>query len=359
MRKRRERGGDAIDSARRRVLRLLAAMTALPFLTARAEGLSSHHLANGTFRNTYIDSVDKPFTDLLRWRRESPPTDVLSFPIAENDPTFLAANREQTTITWIGHATFLLQINGYNILTDPHFSGRASPFSFTGPKRGTSPGLAINNLPPLDAIVISHNHYDHLDENSIAALAQKQPQTPFFVPLRLRETLVAMGAKRVVELDWGQSEVVGGLRLTAEPCQHWSARGIWDRNKTLWAAWVAETASHRCVFIGDTGYSADFADMGKKYGVFDLALIPIGAYEPRWFMQQAHIAPHESVRIFQDLCARNAVASHWGTFSLTDEPMDEPPQKLQQALAAAAIDDGRFAVFQHGQTRRVPFYATA
>lgn len=349
--------GGAFVWYRRRFLRRLATAAALPFFPRRALSSPSHHLSDGSFRNNYIGAINKPFGDLMRWRREAPSVRVLSFPLATNDPGFLAGNRDRATLTWIGHATVLLQLGGYNILTDPHFSERASPLSFAGPKRGTPPGLALADLPPLDAVLISHNHYDHLDSDSIAALAKQQPQAHFFTPLRLRSTLSQMGAKKVSELDWGEGFSLGALRLVAEPCQHWSSRAPWDRNKTLWASWVAEVAGRRFLFIGDTGYSKDFADLGEKYGSFDVAVIPIGAYEPRWFMQDAHVAPHESAQIFLDLRARFAVASHWGTFSLTDEAMDQPPRQLAQALEAAGIDKARFVVFQHGQTRELPFLA--
>ena len=341
---------------RRRVLRLAAATLALPFLIksgriarAAAGDLPFHHLANGEFRNNFIGQINKPLSDLLKWRRESPGHPLLSFPLAKNEPEFLRQNRTQNTITWIGHATLLLQIGGMNILTDPHFSERASPFSFAGPERGTPPGIAADDLPKIDAVLISHNHYDHLDSDSIKMLARKNPQTQFFCPLRLGDFIRARGANHVREMDWGDSAELGDLRFDGAPCQHWSSRFPWDRNKTLWMSWVIHHADFRFLFIGDTGYSPDFVALGAQYGGFDWAAIPIGAYLPRWFMKAAHINGNEAIQIFLDAKVKNAVSTHWGTFSLTDEPMDEPPQQLR--AAAAKIGAEGFHVFQHGETR--------
>ncbi|MGI9306490.1 MAG: MBL fold metallo-hydrolase [Gammaproteobacteria bacterium] len=346
---------EAADQRRRGVLRAFLALFAAPFLPrflphARAAAQTpGHHLPNGEFRNNYAGQINKAFSDLMRWRRESPGHPRRAFPLAKNDPQFLRENRTADTLTWIGHATLLLQTGGVNILTDPHFSERASPFSFAGPKRGTPPGIAANDLPEIDAVLISHNHYDHLDSASIKMLARQNPQTRFFCPLKLGGFLREHGARFVHELDWGEAAEWAGIRFTAAPCQHWSSRFPWDRNKTLWAAWIAERAGFRFLFIGDTGYSQDFAALGAQYGGFDWAAIPIGAYSPRWFMKEAHINAEEAAQIFLDLRAQNAAATHWGTFQLTDEPADEPPQKLRAAAAAKNISG--FHVFMHGETR--------
>jgi L-ascorbate metabolism protein UlaG (beta-lactamase superfamily) len=344
-----------ILNGRRRALRALALITSAPFLAlsrrVQASFQAAHHLSNGTFRNNYIGQITKSFSDLMRWRRESPDHPLLSFSLAANDPAFLRNNRKEATLTWLGHATLLLQVGGVNILTDPHFSDRASPFSFVGPRRGTPPGIPLDELPNIDIVLISHNHYDHLDEDSITRLLRRRADTHFCAPLGIRQWLARVGAQHITELDWGDSVRLNNMQLTAAPCQHWSSRAPWDRNRTLWASWVVEKPGFRFLFIGDTGYSQDFSDLGTHYGGFDVVAIPIGAYEPRWFMKQAHINPDEAVKIFQDLRANTAVATHWGTFQLTDEPMDEPPQKLHAALKAAGIDKNIFAVFQHGETR--------
>lgn len=330
----------------------------------------AHHLTNGLFRNTYLEpeAQEKTFGEMMRWRQEAPDVELISFPTATPDIDFLHANRRTPTITWIGHVTLLIQIAGVNILTDPHFTNRASPLPFAGPKRGTPPGLTIDQLPQIDVVLISHNHYDHLDAGSIRQLAAAQPHARYLVPLKLTATLRRFGAQNISEHDWGDAVEIGGVRFTAEPCQHWSQRGLFDRNKTLWASWVVETmrgadASDtgatapplRFLFIGDTGYSRDFADLRAKYGGFDAAAIPIGAYEPRWFMQNSHINPQESVQIFRDLGCRFAVATHWGSFILTDEPMDEPPRQLARELEQAGIGSEQFAVFRPGETRELSF----
>lgn len=331
----------------------------MPAITeSAASAAPPHHCADGGFCNSDGVAISKPFRDLMKWRREAPTVEIVTFPLAANNPSALAANRSEATLTWIGHATWLWQLDGVNILTDPHFSERASPLPFAGPKRGTPPGLPLSALPPIEIVLLTHNHYDHLDQSSVAALAARY-NPHFIVPLKLGGTVAAMGAKRVSELDWGDTIEVNGIEIIAEPCYHWSARGMFDRNETLWVSYVLRGGGLRLLFIGDTGYSADFAALGDKYSGFDLAAIPIGAYEPRWFMKQAHINPDEAVKIFQDLRTRHAVANHWGVFVLTNEPMREPPQRLQQALTRAALDDGRFAVYQHGETRSLEFLKQA
>ena len=346
------------NSSRRRALRAILACLAAPFVfrpnrPAHAGpqspgGLPFHHLPDGTFRNNHIGQINKPLADLVKWRRESPGHPLLSFPVARPNLPLLQDPRQQT-VTWVGHATLLLQIAGLNILTDPHFSMRASPFSFAGPLRGVPAIPDIAALPEIHAVVVSHNHYDHLDSETVRVLAERHPRAMFFCPLKLGEFLRDRGAKQVREMDWGETHERQGVRFAAEPCQHWSSRFPWDRNQTLWASWVFASAATRFLFIGDTGYSPDFAALGEKYGGFDWAAIPIGAYAPRWFMKQAHIAPDESVRIFAEVGAANAVAVHWGTFQLTDEPMDEPPRKLREAARVAGVRN--FHVFQHGETR--------
>ena len=321
-----------------------------------------HHLPDGAFRNNYITPAQqaKGLPEMMRWRREAPDVVPITFPRADSDPALLAKH-DAPRIAWIGHATVLIQAGGLNILTDPQFSDSASPLAFVGFKRATPPGIALADLPPIDVVLLSHNHYDHLDADSIRALTRHSPDARYLVPLRLADTLrrYGVGAGVIAERDWGGDVRVGGARFVAEPCQHWSRRGLWDRNKTLWASWVIESGGLRFLFIGDTGYSRDFADLGAKYGGFDVGVIPIGAYEPRWFMQNSHANPAESAQIFRDINCRFALPTHWGSFILTDEPMDEPPQKLREAVAANGIDAGAFAVFQHGEIRDLSFLRRA
>lgn len=318
-----------------------------------SDHLPKHHLPDGTFRNNYLPSMDKPFSDFLKWRWNQDRQDPITFPIAKNNPASLQKNRTEATLTWIGHATLLVQYAGLNILTDPHFSERSSPLSFVGPKRHTAPGITVDELPDIDLVVISHNHYDHLDQSTIEQLYHRQKKNPprFFVPLNQKKWFDDLGIPNVTELDWGQDTDFREWKIYSVPVQHWSARGIWDRNKALWAGWVLEHPGFRFFFAGDTGYSQDFKDLGKRFGGFDLAAIPIGAYDPRWFMKAAHVNPEESIKIHQDVRARFSVAIHWGTFQLTDEPMDEPPARLARALADAGIPEKNFFVMQHGETR--------
>ena len=326
-------------------------------LLLSAQNMKSHHLADGTFKNNYIDSIDKPFSELLKWQWNRVSPEPLAFPLAENDPVFLKNNRIEPTLTWIGHSTLLLQFDGFNILTDPHMTQRASPVSFAGPKRFMKPGISIEELPHIDLIVISHNHYDHLDRLTLEKIYQKQEDQPpkIFVPLRQKKWFEGLDITNVVEMDWWEEQEFEVWKIHAVPVQHWSGRSLWDRNQVLWAGWVLEHPKFRFFFAGDTGYSKDFINLGKKFDGFDLAAIPIGAYEPRWFMKQSHINPEESVRIHQDINSRYSVAIHWGTFLFTDEPVDEPPQRLKNALAKKSIPNERFFLMQHGETRSLKF----
>lgn len=312
--------------------------------------LPAWHLPDGTFRNNYGGPINKTFADLRKaFSGDRPP--LLEFPVVANDPSMLQANRSETTVTWIGHCTILLQVGGLNILTDPQFSQRASPVSFLGPKRGTPPGLNVADLPPLDIIFLSHNHYDHLDSGSMQQLAAHSPGAEVFVPLGLGNWFKGFNFAKINELDWWGETTLAGARITAVPSQHWSRRSGFDRNKSLWCGWAVHLDDFSFLFIGDSGYSQDFRDINERLGNFDLAAIPIGAYNPRWFMQDVHQNPEEAVQCLHDLGARRGLATHWGTFMLTFEPMDEPPQRLATALAAAGRTEDDFWVLQHGETR--------
>ncbi len=311
------------------------------------------------FRN--IHSYSSPgFGDFLKWRwnrlwQDIPPAESYVFPVADNDSAFLKANRAEPTVTWIGHATVLVQMKGRNILTDPHFSERASPVQFAGPKRVVRPGLAIEDLPPIDLVVLSHDHYDSLDYGSVRRLAEADPdgRTVFAVPLGLGEWFRSAGAQNVVEFDWWESRTLHGLEVTAVPVHHWSQRVPFSRNSTLWAGWVVRRAGTSFFFAGDSGYTPIFKEIGDRLGPFDLAAIPIGAYEPRWFMRRHHMNPEEAVRVHTDVRASKSVAIHWGTFMLTDEPLDEPPRRLEAALKAEGLGPDDFVVLRHGETLRL------
>jgi len=317
----------------------------------------AHHAPDG-FRNPAPHAERQ---SLLKWRwhriwQDLPPPPERGYRFEQVAPNAarLRDNRGETTLTWIGHATLLLQVGGVNVLTDPQFSERASPVSWAGPRRRVPPALPVEALPHIDVVLISHNHYDHLDRASVRALAAQPGGPPrFFVPLGLKRWFAGEGIVTVLEQDWWEHADVPGLRIHQVPAQHFSSRTPWDRNAVLWGGFVVEHPSLRFYFAGDTGYSRDFADIRARLGPIDLAALPIGAYEPRWFMRAMHINPAEAVQAMLDLDARVGVAMHWGTFEMTDEPIDEPPKALARALAAAGIAPGRFLVFTQGDTRRL------
>lgn len=318
----------------------------------------AHHTKSG-FQNVYYKDT-KGFWDFMKWKWEQlfkdlPDPDSYNFEIDKTHHQLLKSNTEKATLTWIGHATFLIQFSGLNILTDPQFSDRASPFTWAGPKRVAPPGLQMEDLPEIDAVIISHNHYDSLDLASVIALAKhnRLRKITFLVPLGMKAWFdnLNLDSIEVIELDWSDSHIVKGVKFTAEPAQHWSKRTLLDTFEQLWASWVIEANENRIFFAGDTGYAKHFKEIGDKYKDFELALIPIGAYEPRWFMKSHHVNPEEAVQIHQDINSQYSVAMHWGTFILTDEPLDEPPVKLSAALKKFQLTDSEFEVFKHGETR--------
>ncbi len=321
----------------------------------------AHHTQQG-FRNTYPHGRPS-HADLQRWRRErkaaglpKPAVDDLSCLPAELD--FIRHNRDSTAITFIGHVTMLWQVGGLNILTDPVFSERCSPVQFAGPKRHQPPGVALADLPPIDVVLLSHNHYDHLDRNSVRALVNQPGGPPLFlVPLGLDAWFLAnlptLPADRVVPLDWWNSLSHGSLTFSFVPVQHWSARTPFDRNATLWGGWVIGHKDWQGFFSGDLGDSKDIDDIAARFGSFDFCAIGIGAYEPRWFMHNQHINPAEAVDIHRRLRSKESLGIHWGTFELTDESLDEPPRALARAREAAGLTEQDFYVLRPGQTRRL------
>ncbi len=346
-----------------------------------------HHTPEG-FKNNYLDAVTQGGAAFYKWQLERlrgglPKAALVPTPQVAANVVFIQSNAKaaapspaaanaqgaaapamQPAITWVGHATMLVQAGGLNVLTDPVFSQRASPVQFAGPKRAQPPGLALADLPRIDVVLISHNHYDHLDTNSVIALAQQTGGAPLFlVPLGVKDWFAKLGITTVQELDWWDSTQVQGVEFNFTPVQHWSARSTGDRSQTLWGGWAVLGADAHWYFSGDTGYSADFIDTQKRFagrqsaalgGGFDMALIAVGAYEPRWFMKDQHVNPAEAVQIHKDLQAKRSVGVHWGTFELTDEPLDQPPKDLAAARKAAGLQDADFSVLAIGETRRFP-----
>ena len=240
---------------------------------------------------------------------------------------------------WIGHASFLINNKNINILTDPMFSERASPFSFIGPKRLIPPAIDIAKLPPIDVVTVSHAHYDHLDLPSLVRLSKINSDTLFLVPMNLGKLLKSAGIQNVVEMNWWESIKVKDSVITFLPVHHWSSRTPFDKNETLWGGWWFENDRLKLIHLGDTGYTYDFTSIYEALGSPDVAFIPIGAYEPRSIMKDSHLNPKESVQAAIDLKARVAIGMHWGTFTLTDEPVLDPPLVLSKELNRLNLDN--------------------
>jgi N-acyl-phosphatidylethanolamine-hydrolysing phospholipase D len=348
------------------LLALVGCGTSNPYFDAR----QPHHRPEG-FQNLHTPFQDKGLGELLRWwweaRRDGLPAPAQQpVPTVAADLAFITHNARagaamQPAFTWVGHSTVLAQFSGLNVLTDPMFSERASPVSFAGPKRAQPPGLSLQQLPHIDLVLVSHDHYDHLDEASVLALNAQAGGPPLFVvPLGLKPWLAERGITHAVELDWWQSHRLGTVDVVLTPAQHWSGRGLTDRRRSLWGGFAVFAPDFHFLYTGDTGYSPDFAEIRRRFadrqkdGGFDLALVPVGAYEPRWFMKDQHVNPEESVRIHRDLGTRRSLGVHWGTFELTDESLDEPPRALARALSAQGLSDNDFFVLAVGQTRQLP-----
>lgn len=327
---------------------------------------SAHRAPDGSFRNPWPDSEVPGWLDVFRLMRERPAQARSETPQRETFPTstpaisYPRASDTDFTATWIGHSTVLLQFGGLNVLTDPVFSQRAFPVQWMGPRRVMDPALPINALPPLDVVLLSHNHYDHLDKPAVKRIARAHPQTTWIVPLGLGAYIGDWGVRDIVELDWWQQTMINGLRVTATPAQHFSGRRLRDRNKSLWCGFTFEIKGRRSYFAGDTAYHLEFGEIGARCGPFDFVMIPIGAYDPRWFMHVVHVDPEEAVQIYQDLVARHAgtplplmLGMHWGTFRLTNEPMDEPPRRTAARWRAAGLDVDRLWIARFGETRPV------
>ena len=284
------------------------------------------------------------FLDLLRWKLTSRPEPSPSF-ISDVQQSIPPARVDSNglRVTFVNHSTVLLQQRSSNILTDPIWSERASPFSWIGPRRRRKPGVRREDLPPIDAVLISHDHYDHMDLPTLRQLAvDKHPA--FIVPARLAPLLRAANIGPAQELDWGQSLSLPNVVIHCVPAVHFSARGIWDRNKTLWCGYVIESQGRLVYFAGDTGFGPHFAQIRERFGAPHLALLPIGAYEPRWFMSPVHMAPDEAVRAHEVLGAKTSVAIHHGTFQLSDEGIDTPKKELM-----AYAQNQSFLVLKNGE----------
>lgn len=343
-------------------------LTACSTPNAYFDPTKPHHTPTG-FRNNDIGTVSKSLGDVFRWLRERGTVgerDPAAAPSVTADLKAIHANARagaamRPAVTWIGHASVLVQASGLNVMTDPIFSERASPVALIGPQRKQPPGVALPDLPHIDVVVISHNHFDHLDRNSALLLAAQAGGPPLFlVPLGVKPWLAKQGIDHVVELDWWQSHRVGAVDFHLTPVQHWSGRNLNDRHHSLWGGWAMLGPDFHWYFSGDTGYSQDFAATRAHFAKqqqgngFDLALIAIGAYEPNWFMKDQHVNPREAVRIHQDLNVKRSVGIHWGTFDLSDEALGQPPRDLARERQAAGLAAADFDVMAVGETRLYP-----
>lgn len=322
----------------------LLLMAAVPMI-----GLAQETCEPSTEEHTFWDVIKWQLTRENRSQVERLKDQI---PYRHADVELLRHPGKAPQITWIGHSTVLIQYRGMNILTDPMFSERASPVQFFGIRRYTEPALSIPELPPIDIVVVSHNHYDHLVSGTVAALGN----APLWVvPRGIGSWLRDAGITHFVELEWWQETQYGLARVVCTPSQHWSRRGFFDVPCTLWASWAFIVDDFRCWFAGDTGYDpVAFKEIGKRFGPFDCALIPIGGYEPRWFMKRYHVDPEEAVEIHKDVKSKWSVGIHWGTFALTDEPITEPRERLEKALRQQGLDPAAFVTLSIGETASPP-----
>ena len=318
-------------------------------------GAPAHHRIGG-FAN--VDPVSRPASPWVRMQffvsRVFSTTFAprkASFPLVANDGRPLREERAEPRVTWIGHSTLLIQLDSVNVLTDPHWSRRASPVSFGGPRRLTPPGLRFEDLPPIHVVVISHDHYDHLDVETVKRLAATH-RPRFLVPLGLKAWFAEIGITDVDELDWWDERTVRGLTFVCVPAQHFSGRTLWDRNRRLWSGWAVLGRERRLYFAGDTAYWAGLKEIGARLGPFDLAAIPIGAYLPTVIMKASHTNPEEALAALADVRGRIFVPLHWGTFDLADEPPGDPPRRLAAAARRLQLGPDRVWLLRHGETRR-------
>jgi N-acyl-phosphatidylethanolamine-hydrolysing phospholipase D len=330
-----------------------------------------HHAPGGGFRNPWPNTEPPGFGELFRWwcERRSvrrPPRDPRREIVPPAIPRFRTAPPDGLAVTWLGHSTLLIESGAAAVLTDPVFGDYASPIALNPLRRWSRMPITLEELPRLDVVVISHSHYDPLDARTVRRLSALQPRAVWVCPPGLSPLLRDLGARTVEEIDWWVRLGTGRVWLTATPAQHFSARGPHDRNCSLWSGYAIELGARKVYFAGDTGYHPEFRAIGEKLGPFDVLLLPIGAYEPRWFMRVMHMNPEEAIRAaiaihegaaemasadFAPPAFPAVVPIHWGTFKLTDEPMDEPPRRAREAWNLAGLPDDRFWLLAPGETR--------
>ena len=314
-------------------------------------GAASDHFDGERFHNGPGAPPARSFGEFWRWHRGRAPTPWPEWLEHGATPALdLPLAHDEIAATFVNHMTVLLQFRGLAVLTDPVWSTRASPLAFAGPRRVHAPGVALEQLPRIDLVLLSHDHYDHLCVDTLVAL--ERAHSPVVVTgLGNRAFLEREGLRHVVELDWWERAQVAGSAVTFTPAQHWSGRGPWHRNRSLWGGFVVERAGRRVFFSGDTGWSPAFGAIRERLGALDIALLPIGAYTPRWFMRVQHMDPADAVRAHLELGARRSIATHFGCFQLTDEGIDQPVQDLAEARRRAGVSAAAFATLVPGETR--------
>ena len=290
------------------------------------------------YKNTNGKPIEKTFRDLLKWSTSNIETKIEYLEISEEWKDLDLMDRDNYAI-WIGHSTFLIKKNGFTILTDPVFSNRASPLENIGPKRLIPPAISLDFLPNIDFVTVSHNHYDHLDIRSLKEISLRNPEAKFLVPAGDKKLLKRKKIQNANEFEWWQSYKTEDIEFIFTPVQHWSKRGLFDRNKSLWGGWFIKFDDFSIFHAGDTGYSDDFKETKLRLGSPKYAFIPIGAYDPEWFMAESHVNPEDAIQIMLDLEAENSFGMHWATFKLTDEDTFEPKERLDLAMKNKNINN--------------------
>lgn len=336
-------------------------------INAHYDRSKTHHRPDGFSNSDASVRIGQfPWYEIL-WRRtrgdfrpsEEPPGGYARFAAEWTTAVNLEKLQKpgmEPQITWLGHAGMLLQVTGQNLLIDPQLSDYAGPLHLLSAKRRVPAPLTAAQLPKIDWVLISHNHYDHLDEDTLLALKAAGQQPTYLVPLGLKAWFDARGLGPVIEMDWWDRQQLGPLTFTLTPAQHWSKRTLLDTNASLWGGFHVELRGQmqpawRFLYTGDTGYSGDFKEIRRRLGPVDLLAVPVGAYEPRDFMAPQHTNPGDAVQILLDLEAAQAIGVHWGTFELTQERFDQPPVDVRAALAAKNLPESRLWMFKHGETR--------
>ena len=309
----------------------------------------SDHFDGRRFVNP-TGTAGQPFSKVPRMLREPRTPWPIHVEVQPQVPPSL--DGAAATVTFIGHSTFLIQTAAGNVLTDPMYSERASPVTWAGPRRVREPGVRFDDLPPISAVLLSHNHYDHCDLPTLRRLA-KRFDPVVVTPLGNRGLVRSAGLRRIEELDWWQETTIGGAAISLTPAYHFSARTPFDKNRALWGGFLLTTDDVRILFAGDTAYAGFFRDIRRRLGPIDLALLPIGAYEPRWFMKAVHMNPAEAVQAHLDLETAQSIAMHFGTFQLTAEGIDEPARALDEACRALNVPVSRFRVPGFGESVRL------